>query len=550
MASDSHETESSFLRKEPCPKCGSRDNLARYSDGHGFCFGCDYYEPGNNDPEKQLTQERRKVKSLIPGEFRDLTKRGISEDTCRHWNYQFGRMNDRPVHIANYTDESGRVVAQKIRFPDKDFKFIGEPKQALPLYGQHLWRDGGKMVVVTEGEIDALTVSHLQNNKWPVVSVPTGAKGAKKQFAAAIEWLEKFERVIIMFDMDDPGREAAQECAQLLTPGKAFIASLPLKDANECLLEGKGAAVIDAIWSAKPYRPDGILSIADIIEEASKPIELGRPWCFDKLTKLTYGRRLGEIYGIGAGTGIGKTDFMTQQAEYDANKLNVKCGVIYLEQKPVETGKRIAGKAAGKRFHIPDTGWSQDELHSGLQALDGKVFFYDSFGETDWAIVKAKIRYMAISLGCEHIFLDHLTAMAVTENEKESIEQIMKEMAGLANALNIVIHFVSHLSTPEGKPHEEGGRVMIKHFKGSRSIGFWSFFMFGMERDQQHNDPEMRSITFFRVLKDRYTGQATGQVFALGYDAEAGRLFERAMPEEESPFDAEEEGGSDGQGDF
>lgn len=29
----------------PCPKCGSRDNLATYADGHQWCFGCKYYVP-------------------------------------------------------------------------------------------------------------------------------------------------------------------------------------------------------------------------------------------------------------------------------------------------------------------------------------------------------------------------------------------------------------------------------------------------------------------------------------------------------------------------
>lgn len=34
----------SFQKHEPCPKCGSKDNLARYSDGSGYCFGCGYTE--------------------------------------------------------------------------------------------------------------------------------------------------------------------------------------------------------------------------------------------------------------------------------------------------------------------------------------------------------------------------------------------------------------------------------------------------------------------------------------------------------------------------
>jgi len=33
-----------FKHHEPCPRCGSRDNLARYSDGSAFCFGCRYSE--------------------------------------------------------------------------------------------------------------------------------------------------------------------------------------------------------------------------------------------------------------------------------------------------------------------------------------------------------------------------------------------------------------------------------------------------------------------------------------------------------------------------
>jgi twinkle protein len=77
---------------------------------------------------------------------------------------------------------------------------------------------------------------------------------------------------------------------------------------------------------------------------------------------------------------------------------------------------------------------------------------------------------------------------------------------------------------------------MIRHFKGSRAIGFWSFFMFGLERDQQADSPEEASTTTFRILKDRYTGQATGNVILLGYDSETGMLDEKS-PKEAAPED-------------
>ena len=69
--------------------------------------------------------------------------------------------------------------------------------------------------------------------------------------------------------------------------------------------------------------------------------------------------------------------------------------------------------------------------------------------------------------------------------------------------------------------------MMIRHFRGSNAIGMWSHFMFGLERNQQAEDPEERQLTTFRILKDRNTGQATGKTLTLGYDPEAGRLYVR-----------------------
>ena len=90
-------------------------------------------------------------------------------------------------------------------------------------YGQWLWPNKGKMVVVTEGEIDAMTVSMLQDDKWPTVSPPNGVQSAPKVFKEQLDWLCGFDTVVIMFDMDEPGQKAAKECAELLPPGKAKI---------------------------------------------------------------------------------------------------------------------------------------------------------------------------------------------------------------------------------------------------------------------------------------------------------------------------------------
>lgn len=524
--------ESTFTHKEPCPACGSKDNLARYTDGHGFCFGCKHHEPATGEPTNP-TRSHKVTDATdytpIQGEYRALVTRGINEDTCKHFGYTIGvdPKTGNKVQLAPYYNADGRIVAQKWRTADKDFGVLGKLKQALPLFGQQLWRDGGKKVVITEGELDAMSVSQVQGNKWPVVSVPNGASGAKKALSAAIEWLEKFDEVILMFDMDDPGREAVAECAPLFTPGRCKVASLPLKDANDMLRANRGKELIDAIWGAKEYRPDGVVAIEDIIEAAADEIAEGRPWFLDKLTQATYGRRDGEIYAFGAGTGVGKTDLFTQSIAFDLLKLKLRVGVLYLEQPKVETARRIAGKAVGKVLHVPRKSTREDrEAALRLISETNSLYLYDSFGSAEWDVIKAKIRYMVVGLGCKHIYFDHLTALVASEDdERKTLDRIMAEMAALALELKCTIHFISHLTRPEGKPHEEGGRVQIKHFRGSNAIGMWSHFMFGLERNQQAED-EADRLTTFRVLKDRNTGQATGLTFQLNYDTATGLLSE------------------------
>lgn len=529
--------ESEFVMHIACDSCGSSDANALYSDGHTHCFSCGATtQPDNSGTPAGRPAPRRKSKSLIEdGEATALTKRGINEHTARMFGYETGQHNGKPVQIANYRGTSGGRVAQKIRTKDKEFYWKGEPKDAQPLWGMHLWRDEGKMVVITEGEIDAMSVSQVQGNKWPVVSTKDGAGSAAKSVSKAIEWLEGFERVIFMLDQDEPGMEGAQEAAMCLSPGKARIAHLPLNDPNDMLRAGRGKEIIDAIWGAKTFRPDGIVRLGDIKEQALEPIKVGLPWWTPQLTVLTHGRRTGEIYTFGAGTGVGKTDFLAQQVVYDLIELGQPVAMFSLEQQPIETAKRLAGKHGRRRFHVPDDGWTSEELTEALDALDeqSNLYLYDHFGSTDWDIIRERIRYLARAEDVKLFYLDHLTALVSgTDNERVELERVMAEIGGLVKELDITLHLVSHLSTPDGKPHEEGGRVMVRHFKGSRAIGYWSHFIFGLERDLQ----DVEDPTTFRGLKDRFTGQATGEVIPLHYDPPTGLLSEAVS----NPFASED----------
>lgn len=432
------------------------------------------------------------------------------------------------------------MVAQHVRNAKKDFPWLGNKKE-LQLFGQHLARDGASKVIVTEGEIDAMSVATAigPKSRWGAVSIGSGAKSAHKDIATNLNWLEKADEVIIMFDMDDVGQEAAQRVARMFRPGKCKIASLPMKDASDMLMAGRGVEIVDAIFSAKEWRPEGVVQLGDIREDIMTDPVRGYPWFHPGLDAAVLGRRLGELDALGAGTGVGKTDLLTQQIEYDINELHLKVGLFFLEQLPRETARRIAGKAAGRKFHIPpsdENPWTAEELVKEVDRLEQSecLFMYDHFGSADYDLIEDTIRYLYHAHDVRIFYLDHLTALAAqADDERKALEEIMARLGGLVKELDIWVCIVSHLTTPDqGKSHEEGGRVTIRQFKGSRSIGFWCHHMFGLERDQQAEEQDDRETTRFRVLKDRVTGQATGKVFELGYDHAQGRLY----PKEEQGF--------------
>lgn len=527
---------SDAVGKEACPTCresgadNAGDNLARYEDGGAYCFACGYSERGEGEsaPSTPLSPGKKRG-TLIPRdelEHLALKARGITAVTTKFFDYCIAQRNGKTVQVAHYMKDG--KTGQKLRDANKKFVWLGIAK-GVGLFGQHLWRDGGKKVVITEGEIDAMTVSQLQQNKWPVVSVPNGAQGAAKDIAREIEWLESYEQVIFMFDQDDAGRDAAKACAAMLSPGKAFIARLPMKDANMCLTSGLGKEVISAMWDAKAYRPDGIIDIASVADEACKDIELGRDWPWPTLTAATYGRRTGELYGFGGGTGCGKSTLFKQIAKHIIEHDDLPVGMIMLEEPPKLTAKTLAGMMMGVRVHVPGVKYDREQLRKTVISLGGKVYLYDHFGSMSFDVIREKIRYMVRALGIRDIFLDHLTALSagIDGDERKAIDKIMAELSSLTQELECTIYFVSHLTTPEGKAHEEGGRVLEKQFRGSRSIAYWSHFLFGIERDKQAED----DITTFRVLKDRYTGDAAGLRFGLRYDKATGLLYEAPLPD-------------------
>jgi len=532
-------TEIGFSSYEPCPACGSRDNLGRYEDGHGFCFGCHYYEhahsayiKGEHIINEQYTE---RVAFTTKGTYQGIEARKISKNICKQYSYSVGIVYNKPCHIANFYDSERKVVGQKYRFENKKFSSVGD---CTGLWGKWLWTNG-KKIVITEGEIDCLSVAEAQDGKWPTVSVPNGTGGAKKCLKENLEWLEQnFDEIVLMFDMDEPGQTAAKDCAQLFTPGKCKIANLTRKDANELLCAGEPSRIISGIWNAAVYRPDGIINAKDTISEicnAYKSSDSFYPW--SRLNEITRGIRLGEIVTFCAGTGIGKSQIMRELA-YHIIKDDPKTmlGYIALEESLKRTAFGLMSIEANKPLHL-DKNLNEEELRDYHRRVfeDGRVYLYDHWGSLNSDSLLSKIRYLANGCGVSWIILDHISIVISGMeggDERRSIDNLMTNLRKIVEELNVGLLLVSHLKRPEGKAHEEGAKTTLGQLRGSAAIAQLSDIVIGLERNQQ--DEERKHLSTVRVLKNRFTGD-TGIAGELRYNPETGR-----MTEEDNIIDEEE----------
>ena len=535
-----------YIENIGCPKCGSSDAVGVYQrdDGeyYGNCFSCGSFigTPYDSDLPEDTSEfkdeeEVKQAYSIDNSSINNLKSRGISRDACKKYGV-LSIISDNSDDLVHYyphlTNDDRKVWCQRI-VEGKKFSWIGSPKD-VQFFGQSIAGSSGKMIIVTEGVCDCLAVYDMLSKlgkSYRVVSIVNGASAAPKDFQNNYEWINSFENIFLAFDQDEPGRLAAKKVAELFPPNKVkSIEYKGAKDPNELLLSGRHQDFLNAIFSAKETKPDGIVSVEDIFDEAIKPPIMGLSWPWDSLTEVTYGYRRGELYGIGAGSGCGKTEFFKECIHHTINTHRLKAGVIFLEEPATKTLKVLAGKKVNKRFHIPsDKGgdWTVEELVDGINDLKGKVYLYNHFGAKDWESIKGKIRFMVNALGIKDIYLDHLTALVAQEdNEYKALNKLMEEMSSLCQELDCTIFYVSHLRKASGTPHEEGGRVTADQFKGSGAIVFWSNFLIGLERNQQAEDEEERNTTTLRVLKDRNTGLATGTTFKLRYDHTTGRWGE------------------------
>ena len=451
------------------------------------------------------------------GDFGPLRKRNLKEDSLRKFNV---RMDGPVIRFPYYSN--GQIVAYKERDTSKNFSWVGKNEEHQ-LFGQQLFGTG-KTIVITEGELDALSVWQARKN-WPVVSIPNGAQSARKALQYQLKYLLGFDEIVLMFDGDEAGVKATEECIDLFPSDQIFIATLDVyKDASEALQANDAEAIRQAYYNKKSYVPQSIIDGRDLFDLVSEPLH-GRDadYPYDDLNSVTGGLRKGELVCWTAGSGTGKSTVCGEIAVSLINQ-GQTVGYIALEESVKRTGLRLMTVAANKPLHLDNQIDAEDFSKAfGATLGSGRVFLRDGFGSVDPDSLLNDIRYLVKTNGVQWVILDHLSILISgneSNDERKTLDIVMTKLRSFVEETGIGMILISHLRRNSGdKGHEDGARVSMSQLRGSQSIAQLSDLVIALERDISKGDMGSKLV----VLKNRFNGQC-GPAGDLAYSKETGRL--------------------------
>lgn len=490
----------------PCSDCGSSDALAKYEDGHTFCFSCSVYRKGNGE-----------IVRPDNARYEHYPHRSISQQTFEFYNVLTEFINDDPTRVAFVYPNK----AIKFRnFNEKVFVSEG-PMSEAGLFGVDKFDKGSReSITITEGEYDALSAYEALRGNSVCVSVRS-ASSAKRDCTKDYEYINSFSKIVLAFDNDEPGQAAARSVATLFDFSKVYHARLQRhKDANAYLEAGEADEFYNVWKAAKRYAPDNIIStlgeFAKALQEHTR-VTLGT-YPFKGLQDRLYGIHAEEVICFKGPEGIGKTEVFRAIEHHLLTTTDLNIGIIHLEESNADTLKALAGYELGSPAILPDSGLSNSDILGALDKLGGdkgRIHVHSSYDVEDEAGILDNIRFLASGAGCRIILLDHISWLATgqgDDDERKKLDRISQRLKLLCKELKIAVIEISHVND-DGKT------------RGSRNITKSANTVIHMSRDLTNPDEKVSLTTHFMIEKARLGGR-TGYAGSAIFDRETYKLRE------------------------
>lgn len=508
--------------------CGKQGHFSQLCKEFGETYTNTNYEM--RKPPRKLFKRPISIVETAKKKVEDyLTLRGFTKPI---WERRGVGEVKGVIAFPYYVD--GELVLMKFRKPEK---YNG--------CGQKAWReDGGQSVlwgmdlcvfdkplVIVEGEMDALALDECGVPN--VVSVPSGAQDLT-WIENCWDWLDKFNKVIVWGDNDDPGQQMVRNVILKIGEWKCFVVDAPHPDANVSLSKEGKEKTADYVRKAKPIPVNGLIDLADVV-----PIDLtnveracsGIPEIAHSIGDFL----MGELSIWTGKNGQGKSTFLGQMMIEAINEGKSVCaysGELRADRFQYWVNLQAAGSKHIEYFfdRVKDkkVGYLDKSITQKIKDwYRGKFWLYDNNLNTENSEEAGIIKlftYAARKYDCKVFLVDNLMTSRFENGKSESDyyraqSNFVGELIHFAKTFNVHVHLVAH-------PKKIKGKIEKEDVSGTGDITNRADNVFSVERVE---DNALGCDTIVSILKNRSEGIQNVEI-GLRFDANCKRFWQPSDP--------------------
>ena len=533
--------------------CGAKGNMITLARDFNFSLGNDFDEYFNRRKKyRDLSRYPRPI--VRPPAVEYMESRGISAGITESYGLTTQKEHDN-VLVFPFFDEVGKMQYIKYRKTDfdkeKDSSKEWAEKGCKPiLFGMdHCDAEASEVLVLTEGQIDSLSVAEAYSGEVNVVSVPTGCNGFT-WVPYCWDFLSQFKTLIVFGDYEKDHITLLDEMQKRF---KGVIKHVRIedyqdcKDANELLIKHGKQAVIGAVERAVIVQNKRIKKLSEVQSKNMSQVP-GINTGISQLDHLLGGFYFGQLIILTGERGLGKS---TLGSQFIVNAINQGVTTFCYSGELMDWMFQswLDRQCAGREY----INWTKGPRGEDVYLIDGAAlelihdwydelcFIYDNSvinsDDDENETILETIETAVKQYGCRMLMIDNLMTAIEDDLSSDLYRQqsaFVRALAEMAKRYDVIIILIVH-------PRKRTGRTFDNdEVAGSSNITNLADVV--MNYSLPRDDEDVKPDRVLQVTKNRLNGQTNYSGIPLWYDIPSKRILEaRGLNNKEFGWNIEDE---------
>ena len=517
--------------------CGAKGNMITLARDFNFSLGNDVDEYFNRRKRyKDLSRYPRPIVRAPAVAY--MENRGISQMITERYGITTQKDRDN-ILVFPFFDEFGKLQFVKYRKTDfdktRDKNKEWSEKDCKPiLFGMDRCdAEHNKTLVLTEGQIDSLSVAEAFGGDINAVSVPTGCNGFT-WVPYCWDFLGKFETLIVFGDHEKGRITLLDEMQKRFHGVVKHVRTedyLDCKDANEILTRHGKQAVRDAVNNAVIVDSKRIKKLSKVESKNMAEMEAVSTG-ISQLDKLIGGFYFGQLVILTGERGLGKSTLGSQFIVNGVNQdLDAFC---YSGELPDWSFQEWFDRQCAGREYInvltSELGFDNYLVDGAALELihdwyDEHCYIYDNAviesADTENETILETLETAIKQYGCKMLLIDNLMTAIEDDLASDLYRQqtaFVRALTKLAKQYNVIIILVVHPRKSNGYSFSNDSVAGSSNITNLADV----VMNYALPKD----DDELKPDRILQVSKNRLTGKVNFGGIPLWYDVPSKRILE------------------------